>query len=568
MAFGPNLYGRLSKINHLPKVFMEDSSYSVIYWQYLQKVTPELAQGVKTRINDVLQGTHWEEPQSSLDFNNLAVLALVEAEACRDETLRELYLETAIAALNHESLENTSQATHASNETRHPLCVAHLALVQNLLGNPSAAIQLAFSSFIELQPLLHREAGSTDFGLVFLPSTWRGLGNSSPDCPPYDQLTTILEKCNGYQQCLLLLGEILCQSQFVFYNPTGLRFLQLAVQLYPQSASRNLSLGISSLMNGLWEGLFYLHRANQLLPHCSPILQSLYLAYKDLGQLENAETWRMLAKVSAESCAPVKLPGWQWAYLPVDSPITYGVLENTLPIAIESSFQSIVTGVLLAQGKWFEAEMEFWQDCIQPGMTIIDVGANVGVYTFSAAQRVGPTGCVLAVEPFSGCVWCLEETCRVNQLDWVKVCRGAASDRNGTVQLNLHHASELNQVITNSSDNLDEEQTGQIETVPCFRLDTLMEQEKLDRVDMLKIDAEGHELQVLQGGDRLLEEFSPVILYENLAGKASTNLPVAEFLVNLGYQLFRYQPYLKKLIPIESQADLATMLNIIAIRAS
>jgi FkbM family methyltransferase len=247
-------------------------------------------------------------------------------------------------------------------------------------------------------------------------------------------------------------------------------------------------------------------------------------------------------------------------------------LENTLPIAIESSFQSIVTGVLLAQGKWFEAEMEFWQDCIQPGMTIIDVGANVGVYTFSAAQRVGPTGCVLAVEPFSGCVRCLEETCRVNQLDWVKICRGAASDRNGTVCLGLHAASELNQVIEVHSDgvapNASEQPGLQVESVPSFTLDTLMMQERLVRVDVLKIDAEGHELQVLQGSDRLLRQFSPVILYENLAGKANSNLPVAEFLVNLGYQLFRYQPYLKKLIPIESQADLATMLNIIAIRAS
>ncbi|MCY7391375.1 MAG: FkbM family methyltransferase, partial [Leptolyngbyaceae cyanobacterium CAN_BIN12] len=170
-------------------------------------------------------------------------------------------------------------------------------------------------------------------------------------------------------------------------------------------------------------------------------------------------------------------------------------------------------------------------------MTVIDVGANVGVYAFSAAQRVGVTGRVLAVEPFSGCVNCLKETRRVNQLDWVTVCRGAASDRNGTAHLALHSASEMNQVMTES----DASATA-TEAIPCFTLDTLVEREGLQRVDLLKIDAEGHELQVLQGSDRLLKAYSPIVLYENIAGSQGSNLPVAEFLTGIGYQLFRYQP--------------------------
>jgi hypothetical protein len=92
-----------------------------------------------------------------------------------------------------------------------------------------------------------------------------------------------------------------------------------------------------------------------------------------------------------------------------------------------------------------------------------------------------------------------------------------------------------------------------------------MKQEKLTQVDFLKIDAEGHELQVLLGSDRLLTEFAPVIMYENISGNQGSNSPVANFLIANGYQLFRYQPYLQTLVAIESVDDLQGNLNIIAV---
>jgi FkbM family methyltransferase len=195
-------------------------------------------------------------------------------------------------------------------------------------------------------------------------------------------------------------------------------------------------------------------------------------------------------------------------------------------------------------------------------MTVIDVGANVGVYTFSAAQRVGPRGRVLAVEPFSRCLRCLEETCRINELDWVQICGGAASDRIGTARLQLYTASELNEIITG---DVEEPVHGSFEEVPCFTLDSLVEQENVNRVDYLKIDAEGHEMSVLIGSEKILSEFFPIILYENIASSKGSNLPVAEYLKSKGYKLFRYQPYAQELIPINSSDELEGNLNVIAV---
>ena len=196
-------------------------------------------------------------------------------------------------------------------------------------------------------------------------------------------------------------------------------------------------------------------------------------------------------------------------------------------------------------------------------MTIIDVGANAGVYAFSAAKRVGATGRVLAIEPFSACVNYLNQTCRVNQFDWVNVCAGAASDRNGTAKLSLSSASELNELI--SEEEGQTRDASSFEEVECFTLDSLIEQYAVSRVDFLKIDAEGHELQVLKGSDRILTEFAPIILYENIAGHQGSNLPVADYLRSIGYKLFRYQPYLQKLILVDVNADFQGSLNIIAL---
>ncbi|MFN6214487.1 MAG: FkbM family methyltransferase, partial [Microcystis sp.] len=103
------------------------------------------------------------------------------------------------------------------------------------------------------------------------------------------------------------------------------------------------------------------------------------------------------------------------------------------------------------------------------------------------------------------------------------------------------------------------------EPVPCFTLDSLIDTYQLERVDLLKIDAEGHELPVLEGSQLLIERFSPIILYENIAGNQGSNLAVARWLEGKGYRLYRYRPYRQELLEIESEADLQGILNVIAL---
>jgi FkbM family methyltransferase len=522
------------------------TSPDALYWQYLQRLCPTLDRKSLSDLSHDLEATSWNEPETALDLNNFAVMALVEAEQCDDIALRSMNLEIAIAALQQGIEQQPS----------HPLCVAHLAIVRHLIGENATAAQISFSSLLELlQPTFHASE-PLPLGLVYLPS----------HRPRAAAQLSLLLQTNGAVQAMRLLAEALWRSQQIFYSSGGIRFLQLAANVMPNSASLRLKLGLAKLMNQQWEGLVDLQQANQIAPDDAFVLQALYLTYRELQSHEIADFWLSTAKQYAQQSP--ESPEWQWTTLP--SPFTSVPMMDGIQLVVEPSFHSIVTSVLLAEGDWFEAEMEFWRAQIQPGMTVIDVGANVGVYTFSAAQQVGAAGRVLAIEPFSSCVRCLQETCRLNQLNWVTVCAGAASDRPGTARLSLHSSSELNEVVRDdavpTSDSSSGSSSGNFEDIACFTLDNnIVEQENLQRVDWLKIDAEGHEIQVLGGSDRLLAQFAPAILYENIAGSSGSNTPVAKLLQAKGYRLFRYQPYLQTLIPIDAIEQLQGSLNIIAL---
>ncbi|MFB8788398.1 MAG: FkbM family methyltransferase [Potamolinea sp.] len=514
------------------------------YSKYLENVGINLDLVMLSLVAKTIESTDWDNPTSALDWNNIAVVALVESEQCQDSFLRGMYFEMALEALNK-----------GVKLQGHPLCAAHLALCFTMTGEIEQALD---TTFLTLLNTLHNSSVNEQPispGLVYLPPA-NSFTNSR-----HDQLTQILQSDNGYTQVLLFLSEVFCRAPLTFYSLTGQRYLHLAAQLFTDSSFINLKLGISSIGNQQDEGVFYLHRAIKIAPKSENILQSLYLAYRDLGQMEMAKFWLNKGRECKKKQA--NYLDHEWTELEIDSPISYVSFEKQLILVIEPSLRSAVTRVLIAEGDWFEKEMEFWRNWIKPGMIVIDVGANVGVYAFSAALRVGEEGCVLAVEPFSGCIRCLQETCKINQLSWVKVCAGAASNRNGTAQLALHTASEVNTLVEPSTEGASP--YGILEEVTCFTLDSLILQENVSNVDLLKIDSEGHELQVLEGSSQLITEFYPVILYENNLGNRGSSLAVVDFLTAREYKLFYYQPYLQELIPINSPEDLQGRLNIIAL---
>jgi FkbM family methyltransferase len=528
-----------------------DFDPKISYLNYVKQNQVEITTTASQQLTQILDNCQWEQPQTALDWNNLAVAALIAAESCDNSLTHGLYAEIAFDAV---------QA--GAELDRHPLCSAHLALLNCMLGNYSSAAQIAFSAFINnLQPA-YTEA-KIEPGIVYIPpltSTHITNGRS-------EQLQRILNTDNGYTQAMLMLTEVLCRTQIILDNHTGVRLLHLMNQLMPELIFPNIRLGIYSIGNQELEGLVYLHQAGDLALDHPTILQSLYLAYLDLEQPESANHWQQIG-IDYASQRLAKIP-WQWTQLSIDSPWTYipfdggeaGLGDREIALAVAATLQSPTTRCLLAEGDWFERELEFWRQYIQPGMNAIDIGAGVGIYTFSAARRVGMNDMVYAIEPFSKAVDCLHETCRIGQIKNVKVFKNAIGDREGKAQLVLQSSSEFNYLaeINQSIDSGIE-----TEEVDCLTLDTFILQAEIDRLEIIKISTEGNELAILMGSDRVLSEFKPTIIYNSYTSKG-IDLAAAQYLIERGYELFRYQPYLKQLIPLVSESDFAEVMKAIAI---
>ena len=523
-----------------------DFDPKLAYLDYIQQNQVEITPTASEQLTQILNHCQWEDPQTGLEWNNLAVTALIAAESCDNTLTHGLYAELAFEAVQTGSALN-----------QHPLCVAHLALLNCMLGNYSDAAEIAFSAFINnLQPT-YTEAEIAP-GIVYIPPLTRTHITNGRS----EQLQRILNTDNGYTQAMLMLTEVLCRTQISLDNQTGIRLLHLMNQLMPDLIFPNIRLGIYSIGDRSLEGLVYLHRAGELASDHPVILQALYLACRDLEQPKSASYWHQIG-LDYGSQRLAKLP-WQWTNLSIDSPSTYIPFDRDLLLTVPASLQSTTTRCLLAEGDWFERELEFWRQYIQPGMSVIDIGASFGVYTFSAAIRVGVNGLVYAIEPSGQSVDCLTETCQINQLTNVNISAHALSDRNYTAQLILQPSSEFNYLA--ADDELIDLDPQVIE-ISCLTLDTFVQQQKIEQIDIIKISTEGSELAILIGSQATITRFAPTIIYNNYTSKG-IDLAAAEYLIDRGYQIFRYQPYLQQLIPLVNQSDFAEVVKAIAIPPS
>jgi FkbM family methyltransferase len=143
-------------------------------------------------------------------------------------------------------------------------------------------------------------------------------------------------------------------------------------------------------------------------------------------------------------------------------------------------------------------EPEFWRQltgAVREGDVVVDAGAFIGLYTLAVAIRVGVSGRVIAFEPDKSNREALESHVRLNHLEErVTIRADAVSNVAGTVAFRADGTCESR--IGAPSDLA--------QSVPCVRLDSIFPPPQ--RVDIVKIDVEGFEERVLDGGAALLRD--------------------------------------------------------------
>jgi FkbM family methyltransferase len=135
-----------------------------------------------------------------------------------------------------------------------------------------------------------------------------------------------------------------------------------------------------------------------------------------------------------------------------------------------------------------------------PGDTVIDIGANVGLFAILAARIVGPQGKVFAFEPASATFARLERNIKLNNFRNVTAINAAIGAANGEAQLCLSDRSAyaaLRQAIGGSPES--SPGVAATETVRVRALASVIEEFMLDRVKLLKLDCEGAEYDIFGG---------------------------------------------------------------------
>ena len=152
---------------------------------------------------------------------------------------------------------------------------------------------------------------------------------------------------------------------------------------------------------------------------------------------------------------------------------------------------------------------------VQPGNVVLDIGANIGAHTLGLAKSAGPTGSVFAIEP--------------TDFAFTKLRRNIALNLDLGARIHAHqillvaetdapHQSEIYASWPlNTAGHVHPKHRGRLAATQNATVTTLDEFAGglgLDRLDLIKIDVDGHEYPVLKGGANTLAKFRPTLVME------------------------------------------------------
>lgn len=229
--------------------------------------------------------------------------------------------------------------------------------------------------------------------------------------------------------------------------------------------------------------------------------------------------------------------------------------EDALEIRIPGNVFAVVPNeplritpyVLLEQEDWFEDEIRFIRRLPWKGMRALDIGANYGLYALTLASVAGPEGRIWAIEPSPRTAGFLRRSAERNGFRQLSVHEVALCDREGTAKLLLGSNSELNRLEATASP-ADPVPEGSA-VVAATTLERFTSEQQCRAVDYVKLDVEGAELQVIDGGRRFFVTEDPLVQVEITDGNRVDLEPLRR-LGALGYRPFRLATGLDMLVPL------------------
>jgi len=252
------------------------------------------------------------------------------------------------------------------------------------------------------------------------------------------------------------------------------------------------------------------------------------------------------------------------------NPVVYDMPRN---IEINLYPQGEIAEFLFYDRRFERSELDLVAAYLKQGMRVIDVGANIGLYSILAHKLVGPSGKVWAFEPSSETYRRLLNNLSLNDCASVTPIKVALSDKDSELLLRSdpgfgdayrYLARENHDAIAASAASKMEGQ-GCTELVPAVTLDCYATMNGIRDVAFLKIDIEGGEYRFFQGAHRFLSSNRDILIMFESAPKwceraGYKQQDVFRLLRELGFGLYAWSNWHKNWSPSEGRLLSAEMV--------
>ncbi len=220
-------------------------------------------------------------------------------------------------------------------------------------------------------------------------------------------------------------------------------------------------------------------------------------------------------------------------------------------IAMNVDISKSIGGALYWIGFHELNETRFLQRYLKPNMVLLDVGANQGEVTVFAAKRL-TEGKVYSFEPMNELFSVLQSNIALNRFGNVTAFHFGLSDKAGTVPFYLGEQGRgENEGLGTMFQS--QQRNRFVQDITLKTLDDVAEANHITKIDFIKIDVEGAELFVLQGGRKTIAKSQPVVMIEyseDTYGSAGySGSDILNFFNQLGYSMNRIRKggYLEKI---------------------
>ncbi|MCO4781186.1 MAG: FkbM family methyltransferase [Candidatus Cloacimonetes bacterium] len=233
-------------------------------------------------------------------------------------------------------------------------------------------------------------------------------------------------------------------------------------------------------------------------------------------------------------------------------------LSDGFSITVPNDITEISTFTFLEQETWFETDKSILAKLLPDNFKAIDIGANYGFYSLFMANLQKENSQILSIEPCKSTMDCLKDSISTNSFTNITPVQIGLSDSKTDAYLSIQESSELNEVT------YEKQKDGEFETIQLDTLDNIYKMHNFNGCHFIKLDAEGHEKQVLNGAHHFFSKETPIVMLE-IKHSDKINLSLLKSLEQLGYSIFQLDSPLNRLRPFQQNISDPLLLNVFAI---